>query len=76
MTGTDERAMGTALAGGVIATALLEALYDKGLLNRQEARAVLGSAMISLGNVAQAEGAAFARRLVASLQSGKFAARG
>ena len=48
--------MGTALAGGVIATAFLEALYDKGLLNRQEAREVLASAMISLGNVAQAGG--------------------
>jgi hypothetical protein len=74
MTNTNERAIGTALAGGVLAAATLEALFDKGLLTLDEARAVLDKTMIDLGSVGQAEGAVYARRLIASLQSGKFSA--
>ena len=71
----DERAIGTALAGGALAAATLEALFDKGFLNLDEARAVLDKTMISLGSVGQAEGVVYARRMIASLQSGKFSAR-
>ena len=75
MNGTDERAMGTALAGGAIAAAALEALFDKGLLSLEEARAVLDKAMLALGSVGQSEGIVYARRTIAALQSGKFSAR-
>jgi hypothetical protein len=74
--GRDERAIGTGLAGGAIATALLEALFDKGLLSLGEAKTVLDEAMIGLATVGNAEGAIQARRIIATLQSGKFAERG
>jgi hypothetical protein len=68
--------IGTALAGGAIAAALLEALYDKGILNLDESRAVLDKAIKSLTPVMQMEGGMQAARIIGSLQSGKFSARG
>jgi hypothetical protein len=74
MNGTDERALGTALAGGAIAAATLEALFDKGILSLEESRAVLDKAMMALGPIGS--DAVNARRIVASMMAGKFSARG
>jgi hypothetical protein len=74
MTGNDERTMASALAGGAVAAATLEALFDKGLLTLDEARSVLDKAMMALGPFGS--DAANARRIVASMMAGKFSARG
>jgi hypothetical protein len=72
----DERALGTAIAGGAIATALLEALFAKGLLNLDEARGVLDHASRTVGTHYRAEGAFQATQIIGDLMRGRFSARG
>ena len=45
MADNTDLAMGSALAGGAIAVATIEALFDKGILTLDEARSVLDRAM-------------------------------
>ena len=69
--------MGAALAGGAIASATLEALFDKGIITIDKGRAILSKAMLSLGPAIQnAHGAHEAFQIIGALQRGKFAARG
>jgi hypothetical protein len=75
MADNTDLAMGSALAGGAIAVATLEALFDKGILSLDEARAVLDRAMRSLTPVMQSPGGFQAAKVIGALQSGKFTAR-
>jgi hypothetical protein len=68
-------AMGTALAGGAIAAALLETLFDKGILDLDESRDVLDRAMKTLGPVMQTDLGFQASSVIGALQRGKFSAR-
>lgn len=72
----DKQALGTAIAGGAIASALIETLFDKGILTLDEGRAVLERAMRVVGLHSQAEGGYEAFQIIASLQRGPFNARG
>ena len=76
MATSEELATGTALVGGALATALLEALFDKGILNLSESRAVLDRAMKSLAPVMQTPAGFHAAGIIGALQRGKFTARG
>jgi hypothetical protein len=73
--GTD-LAAGTGLAGGAIAVALLETLFEKGILDLNESRGVLDRAMKSLAPVMQTPGGFTAAGIIGALQRGKFSARG
>jgi hypothetical protein len=68
--------MSTALAGGAVATALLQALFDKDILTLDEARGVLQSAIRSLAPVMQTPAGFRASQVIGDLQRGKFSARG
>jgi hypothetical protein len=70
-----DRTTGTSLAGGVIAAALLEALFDKGLLDLTQCRNVLDRAMKGLTPVMQTPAGWQAAQIIGSLQRGKFSAR-
>jgi len=76
MTNGSNLGAGNALAGGVIAAALLEALFDKGIINLAEARDVLDRAMKSLAPVMQTTDGWQAAQVIGGLQRGKFSARG
>ena len=69
-------AMSTALAGGVIATALLQALFDKDILTLDEARGVLQSAIRSLTPVMQTPAGFRASQVIGDLEREKFSALG
>jgi hypothetical protein len=53
MATSEELAFGTTLAGGAVACAVLEALFDKGILSLDESRGVLNRAMAAIGPVTQ-----------------------
>jgi hypothetical protein len=72
----DDLATGTAWAGAAIAAALLETLFDKGILTREESRGVLDRAMKALAPVMQTPAGFQASRVIGTLQTGKFSARG
>jgi polyhydroxyalkanoate synthesis regulator phasin len=73
----DKQALGSAIAGGAIATALIETLFDKGTITLDEARTVLDRAMRMVGAYASGnEGAQNALQIIGSLQRGRFTARG
>lgn len=76
MTDNTDLAMGRALASGAIAAATLEALFDKGILNLDEARGVLDQAMRSLTPIIHSPGGLHAAHVIGSLQRGKFTAPG
>jgi hypothetical protein len=71
----DKQALGTAIAGGAIAAALIERLFDKGVLSLDDARGVLDSAMRPAGRHAHSEGGYEASQIIASMMRGKFSAR-
>ncbi|MGD0762668.1 MAG: hypothetical protein ABR929_05655 [Roseiarcus sp.] len=75
MSDTETQAKATALAGGAIASALLETLFDKGTLSLDESRSVLDRAIRSLGLVMQTPEGMSAVSLIGALQRGKFSAR-
>jgi hypothetical protein len=70
------QAKSTALAGGAIASAILDVLFDKGILTLDESRSVLAKAMQALSTTIQTPEGYEASQIVASLQRGKFSARG
>jgi hypothetical protein len=55
----DKQALASAIAGGAITAALIETLFDKGVLTLDEARAILNSAMRSISPYVQESEAAF-----------------
>jgi len=75
MATSEELLGGTSLAGGVLAAALLEALFDKGILNLEESRAVLDRAMKNLAPMMQTSTGFQAAGIIGALQRGKFSAR-
>jgi hypothetical protein len=71
---TDKRALGSALAGGAIAAALIETLFEKNLLTLMEARTVLDRAMQTIGFHSHADGSREAMDIITSLMRGRFSA--
>jgi hypothetical protein len=77
MSDREKQAMGTALAGGAIASAILETLFDKGIITLNEGRAILDKALRSISPTAiNAPGGFEAVQIIGALQRGKFSARG
>jgi hypothetical protein len=76
MATSSELAPGTGLAGGAVAIALLEALYDKGVLDLTESRGVLDRALKALAPVIQTSQGYTASGIITALMRGKFSARG
>ena len=76
MTDNTDMAMGTALAGGAVATALLEVLFESGILTLDKSRTVLDRAMNSLAPIMQTPAGYQAAQVIGALQRGKFSARG
>jgi hypothetical protein len=70
------RASGTAIAGGAIASAVLEALFAKGILSLDESRAVLDRALRSVAPHVHTPEGLEAAQIIGSLQHGRFAAHG
>jgi hypothetical protein len=71
----DKLALGSAIAGGSIAAALIEILFEKGALTLEESRTVLDRA---LGNVSvhnRADGAREAVDIITTLMRDRFSAR-
>jgi len=67
-------ALGSAIAGGAIAAALVETLFDKGVLTLEDARAVLTRAMSLTGLHTQTDGGFEAGQIIASLLRDRFPA--
>ena len=67
--------LGSAIAGGAIAAALIETLFDKGALTLEESRTVLARALRTVGFHHQADGAHEAVDIITGLMRGRFSAR-
>ena len=74
MNANEKLTFSRALAGGAIATALIDLLHKKGILTLDEARGVLESAMKEVGSL-KSEGVYETQSFIASLLGGKFSAR-
>jgi hypothetical protein len=72
----DKLALGSAIAGGAIAVALIEVLFDKGTLTREESRTVLEHALRNVGFHQRANGAREAADIITKLMRGRFSPRG
>ena len=72
----DKHALGSAIAGGAIAVALIETLFDKGILSLDEARGVLDRAMRMAGIFSRSAGGFEAAQIIASMQRERFNAGG
>jgi polyhydroxyalkanoate synthesis regulator phasin len=72
----DKLALGSAIAGGAIATALIETLFDKGALTREESRAILDRALRNVSFHNRADGAREAIDTITKLMRGWFSAHG
>jgi len=70
-----DQAMATALAGGAIATALLETLIDTNALTLDTARMVFDRAIRGLAPLAETAAGAKALDVIVSFERSKFAAR-
>ena len=71
----DKLALGSAIAGGAIVTALLEMLLEKGTLSVEEARTVLERALRNVGFQQRAAGAREAADAITKWMRGRFAER-
>jgi hypothetical protein len=71
----DKVALGSAIAGGAIATALIETLFDKGVLTLDESRRVLERALRTVSFHHQADGAHQAVDIITGLMRGRFSER-
>jgi len=71
----EKLAHGSAIAGGALATALLEMLFDKGMLTLEESRTVLERALHNIGIHQRADGGREAADLITKLMHGRFATR-
>jgi hypothetical protein len=73
---TNEKlAIGSAIAGGALVTALIEVLFDKGALTLEESRTVLEHALHKVGVHQPASGAREAADAITKLMHGRFASR-
>jgi hypothetical protein len=73
---TNERlAIGSAIAGGALVTALIEVLFEKGALTLEESRTVLDRALHKVGVHERASGAHEAADIITKLMHGRFASR-
>jgi len=68
-------ALGSAIAGGAIAAALIETLLDKGTLTLEESRTVLDRALRNVSFHHRADGAREAVDIITKLMRGRFSAR-
>jgi hypothetical protein len=66
---------GSTIAGGAIATALIEVLVDRGILDLGDGRDVLMRAMRGVSARTNDPGASEAGQIIANLLSGKFSPR-
>ena len=71
----DRLALGSAIAGGAIAAALIETLFDKGTLTLDESRAALERALRTVSVPQPADGAREAVDIITELMRGRFASR-
>jgi hypothetical protein len=71
----DKHALGSAIAGGAIAAALIETLLDKKLLTLEESRGVLERASRTIGLYMQTDGGFEASQVIGALMRGRFSAR-
>ena len=71
----DKLALGSAIAGGAIAAALIETLFDKGTLTLEEARTVLEHALRNVSVHHPADGAREAVDIITGLMRDRFSAR-
>lgn len=76
MSDTETRARATALAGGAICAALLETLFNKGILTLDESRDVLMKASRSISPVISTPEGVEASKIIGLLLTSKFSARG
>lgn len=72
----DKQAMGSAIAGGAIATAMIETLLDNQIITLDQARDMLQRALRTIGIYSGADGAYEASRIIQDLLGGRFSARG
>jgi hypothetical protein len=70
----DRLAIGSAIAGGAIATALIETLFEKSTLNLEESRTVLERALRNLSFHNRCDGAREAVDIIIKLMRGRFSA--
>ena len=75
MTDETDQAMAAALAGGAIATALLETLIDTNALTLETARTVFDRAAQSLAPLAQTPAGSQALDIIVGFERNKFAGR-
>lgn len=71
----DKLALGSAIAGGAIAAALLETLLEKGMLSLEESRAILERALRNVGFHQRSTGAREAADVITKLMRGRFSAQ-
>jgi hypothetical protein len=71
----EKLALGSAIAGGALAAALLEMLFDKGALTLEESRTVLERALYNIGVHQRAIGGREAADIITKLMHGRFATR-
>jgi len=71
----DKLVLGSAIAGGAIAAALIETLFDKGTLTLEESRTVLDRALRNVSFHHRADGAHEAGEIITRLMRGRFSAR-
>jgi len=67
--------MGSAIAGGAIAAALIEILFEKSALNLDESRTVLERALRNVSFHNRSDGAREAADIITKLMRGRFSAR-
>jgi hypothetical protein len=68
------KALGTSMAGGAVASALLEYLVREGIIRPDAAREILQSALISVSQYSSLPEGQEAMQTIGVLQSGRFAA--
>src|SRR5262249_9596570 len=71
----EKLALGSAIAGGALATALLEVLFDKGMLTLEESRTVLERALRNVGVHQRSNGGRESADVITRLMQGRFATR-
>jgi hypothetical protein len=73
MPNDNPKALGTSMAGGAIASALLDYLVTEGIIRPDAARDILQSALISVSQYSSLPEGREAMQTIGVLQSGRFA---
>jgi hypothetical protein len=74
MPNDNPKALGTSMAGGAIASALLDYLVREGIIRTDAARDILQSALISVSQYSSLPEGQEAMQTIGVLQSGRFSA--